>query len=468
MNTPWPALLVEAPWLVMLLAKVTVLLAAGWVADVALSRANPRWRVLLWRGAALVLVALPLLMLALPAVRVEVAALPALPAAQVPAEAAPVAAVQVVCAAWGYGQARPWLGAGLWAAGLALTAVRTAIGHRRIGRLLDASRPVPEAAARAFSAIAVGIGCRKAAAFRAVPGLGSPLLVGLRRPVVLLPESILHGAERHDLEGIVAHELAHVRSNDLAWAYALHWLSAALWFHPLAWGMGRAHAQACELVSDAISAGYVGSGRTYARTLTRVAVGMRALQPAPAGLPLAGRSEIGGRIAALRRGIAAHRLPVVWAVVACVAAAGITAALSALIFTQVSPAGTVMTEYGPVSASVARALEQKVTLAPPYPASHEGARRDMISVQYAVIVLSDQVGLAFRWGDSYPGAYPASAALVRPDIRDVPWREAMQEVVEPVGLRFSIRDGEVVLRSADEADSAQPAVGEGRRASLYP
>ncbi len=153
---------------------------------------------------------------------------------------------------------------------------------------------------------------------------------------------------------------------------------------------------------------------------------------------------------------------------ACLLAAVLTAALSALVFTRASSAATVRTEYGRVSAAVARAMDQEVTLVPPYPASHEGGRTDMISVQYAVLELSDQVGLGFRWGDSYPGAYPASAALVRPEIRNVPWREAMRRVLEPVGLRFGIRDGEVVLRPAERAGSAQPAMGERQRASLYP
>jgi len=41
-------------------------------------------------------------------------------------------------------------------------------------------------------------------------------------------------------------------------------------------------------------------------------------------------------------------------------------------------------------------------------------------------------------------------------------------VVEPVGLRFGIRDGEVVLRPALAAGDAQPAMGDGQRASPYP
>jgi hypothetical protein len=179
-------------------------------------------------------------------------------------------------------------------------------------------------------------------------------------------------------------------------------------------------------------------------------------RPVPAGLPLAGGSELGGRLAALRRGMTARRLPLVWVVLACVVVAGVASLLSALIIARAGTGRTVMTEFGKVSPAVARAMDRKVTLVPPYPASHDGARTDMISVQYAVIVLSDQVGLGFRWNASYPGAYPGTAALVRPEIRNVPWREAVRQVIEPVGLDFEIRDGGVVLRPALAAGSAHP------------
>lgn len=433
------------------LLKATVLLVLAWAAHLALHRASPRWRVLLWRATAVALAALPLLMLALPVLRVQVMAPePAAPAVQAPLRGAPAVGSVDNAPARG-GRARPWLAAMLWAVGLALVAARTVVGHGRVRCLLSASRPAPEAAAGEFRAVASRVGCRRSVAFRTAAGLGSPMLVGLWRPVVLLPEDVLSGARCGDLDGIVAHELAHLRSHDLAWAYALHWLSAVLWFHPLTWGIGRAHGRACEMVSDAVSAGCVGCGRAYARILARAAVGMRAARPAPAGMALAGRSEIGGRLAALRRGLGERRLPLTWVIAACLLATGVTGGLSALIFTHASRARAVMTEYGPVSSVVAQAMAMDVTLAPPYPASHEGGRTDMISVQYAVLELSHQVGLGFRWSDSYPGAYPASAALVRPDIRGLTWREAMRKVVEPVGLTFGIRDGGVVLRPADGA-----------------
>src|ERR1700722_10183645 len=44
--------LVDIPFSEMVLLKITILLAVAWALHRALARANPRWRVLLWRGTA--------------------------------------------------------------------------------------------------------------------------------------------------------------------------------------------------------------------------------------------------------------------------------------------------------------------------------------------------------------------------------------------------------------------------------
>jgi len=45
--------------LALLLFKITLLLAIAWLIHLALARANPRWRTLLWRGSAVGLFLLP-------------------------------------------------------------------------------------------------------------------------------------------------------------------------------------------------------------------------------------------------------------------------------------------------------------------------------------------------------------------------------------------------------------------------
>jgi protocatechuate 3,4-dioxygenase beta subunit len=73
-----------------------------------------------------------------------------------------------------------------------------------------------------------------------------------------------------------------------------------LWFHPLAWRMRKAHLTACEMVCDAVSAGFVGDVNEYCGTLARVAVATYESHPA-AGIAMAKLSTISRRLNVLKR-----------------------------------------------------------------------------------------------------------------------------------------------------------------------
>src|SRR5438270_362026 len=65
-----------------------------------------------------------------------------------------------------------------------------------------------------------------------------PGIVGVFRPVMLLPEGISGRLSDAQLEAVMTHELCHVRRRDNL-AAALHMLVEALfWFHPLVWWIG--------------------------------------------------------------------------------------------------------------------------------------------------------------------------------------------------------------------------------------
>jgi len=69
-------------------------------------------------------------------------------------------------------------------------------------------------------------------------GLVEPGVVGLFRPILLLPEGILVRLTPSQLEAVLAHELCHIRRRDNLSA-ALHMMVEAMfWFHPLVWWIG--------------------------------------------------------------------------------------------------------------------------------------------------------------------------------------------------------------------------------------
>ena len=127
-----------------------------------------------------------------------------------------------------------------------------------------------------------------------------PFLCGFMRPVVVLPDRMCATAYCPQLPGILAHELAHVRSCDTLWNMLMQAVSIALWFHPLAWRIGSAHRSACDAVCDAVSASFIGDVQDYCRTLARVAL-YAAHPAASAGLAMARGADVRRRLAMLQR-----------------------------------------------------------------------------------------------------------------------------------------------------------------------
>jgi TonB family protein len=72
----------------------------------------------------------------------------------------------------------------------------------------------------------------------ASPSMLEPGLVGLWRPVLLVPETLFDRLSPAEIDALVAHEACHLRRRDNL-AAALHMLVEALfWFHPLVWWIG--------------------------------------------------------------------------------------------------------------------------------------------------------------------------------------------------------------------------------------
>jgi bla regulator protein BlaR1 len=140
------------------------------------------------------------------------------------------------------------------------------------------SRPVNDAALVAlFERLRRELGVRSAR-LRAMPGDGSPRVMGLMRPVVLLPEAALRSLSQQELEWVLSHELLHLRRKDL-WLGLIPALAERLfYFHPLARLASREYGSARESACDAaVLAGRNPSPRAYGRLLLKL--GVRACPP---------------------------------------------------------------------------------------------------------------------------------------------------------------------------------------------
>jgi len=89
---------------------------------------------------------------------------------------------------------------------------------------------------RASTSVALpGVDCIRV---RATPGLLEPGVVGIWRPLLLVPIGIETTLTPEQLRAVVAHELHHIRRRDNLTS-ALHMaVEAVFWFHPLVWWIG--------------------------------------------------------------------------------------------------------------------------------------------------------------------------------------------------------------------------------------
>jgi beta-lactamase regulating signal transducer with metallopeptidase domain len=85
---------------------------------------------------------------------------------------------------------------------------------------------------------------------RTTPALMEPGLVGLWRPVILLPECIFQQLSRSEIDTILRHELCHHARRDNLMAATHMLVEAIFWFHPLVWFIGARRVEEREAACD--------------------------------------------------------------------------------------------------------------------------------------------------------------------------------------------------------------------------
>jgi bla regulator protein blaR1 len=161
-----------------------------------------------------------------PAPIASVVTAPAVRAFQEPFAEPSLGGIAVVAATPGPG----WIASTLvavWICGLAVIVVRRVKQWRRIRATISASAPW-DATTNFDSAIRI----------RTAPSVLEPGVVGLWKPVILLPKGIDTYLTARQLAAVLAHEVCHARRRDNLTA-AIHMLVEALfWFHPMVWWIG--------------------------------------------------------------------------------------------------------------------------------------------------------------------------------------------------------------------------------------
>ena len=263
----------EMPVWAWLLGKITLLLALAWLIHVALERQNPRWRILLRRGAAVAMIVLGVGTLGLPGLEICLAVPPPVSMQSPPSTPPIVAQHDLSTFPAGDGGVGPhaasratttlapkadaddtaeqtvptgsvklefsWRGIllGIWSIVPVLMAARLAVGYVRIVHLLKHSPVAPDwvapsgACCRRDELPSKSAGTNFAQFCRAVP-LDSAIRSWS------CPDGCASQRVACRCRQLPRTRLVHVQLWDFGWNAALQVMSIALWFHPLAWRIG--------------------------------------------------------------------------------------------------------------------------------------------------------------------------------------------------------------------------------------
>ncbi|HEY1336625.1 MAG TPA: M56 family metallopeptidase [Bryobacteraceae bacterium] len=107
-------------------------------------------------------------------------------------------------------------------------------------------------------------------AVRSSPGLLEPGVVGLWRPILLLPAGIAEILSPAQLQAVLAHELCHIRRHDNRWASIHMVVEAVFWFHPAVWWIGARLIEERERACDEEVLSLGGEPRVYAEAIVEV------------------------------------------------------------------------------------------------------------------------------------------------------------------------------------------------------
>lgn len=268
-----------------------VLAAAVWLVCRALPRMSPGVRALLWWCvAAKFVVALlwpaPIRLAVLPAPTVNVPAAtvathavpPAFTASAGRANTAPVPAPRA--------PEIPWTAVvvGAWTVGMGIALARTLRDWRCTRALVSRSLPAPGPLHADVRDLSLRLASRAVVDVRMSPEVESPLIVGVRRPVILVPATGFAALSPDQRRMALCHEIAHLKRGDLWLGCVPAAAERFFFFHPLARLAAREYAFWREAACDEAVLTTLGtSPQSYGRMLLALGVSRRTATFSAAG-----------------------------------------------------------------------------------------------------------------------------------------------------------------------------------------
>jgi hypothetical protein len=166
----------------------------------------------------------------------------------------------------------PWLPFvfGAWLCVALVLLARVAYSCVGVWRLKRHSTPLPPGYQRRLDAWRRAYGLRRPVRIGGVERLATPVAVGLRRPMILTPVSLLDHLTEEEFAQVMLHELAHVQRRD-DWTNLFQKLAQALlFFHPAVYWIARQMEQEREMACDDWVVALTRRPKDYAACLARL------------------------------------------------------------------------------------------------------------------------------------------------------------------------------------------------------
>jgi beta-lactamase regulating signal transducer with metallopeptidase domain len=184
---------------------------------------------------------------------------------------------------------------GVWLAGSMATLALLATGLIAVERLRRSSRSLDadtDSIAQRCRTLADSLGVARRIGVAICDPIATPVLIGIVRPIILLPTVALGGWTIDQVEMALLHELAHIRRHDNLVTLLQRLAESLLFFHPLTWWLSAWVNLERELCCDRLVVQHTGRPEAYARMLAALAgagTGTRSLALAMAERPLTTR-----------------------------------------------------------------------------------------------------------------------------------------------------------------------------------
>jgi beta-lactamase regulating signal transducer with metallopeptidase domain len=167
-------------------------------------------------------------------------------------------------------RAQPWCAA-FWVLGVCVMGLRLTLGWRMVRRLQRSCAAPDGDLPLLVARLTRALGLRRPPRIGLSRQVREAMVVGVFRPLVLVPAAWLIELPPGVLEAVLAHELAHVRRWD-PWVNAFQrFVETLLFFHPAVWWLSRRVRVEREFCCDAAAIRVTGEPVVYAQTLELVA-----------------------------------------------------------------------------------------------------------------------------------------------------------------------------------------------------